>query len=343
MTAANTPLLPDTYVPIVKGKRAEFGAVESCSPNALVPLIEILNPASAMDDIVRAWPHQDHVSWIHSLNLNGDDESAFAGDIENLFAGLRATRCALPVITANEEATTLEAIQRVVAADGRGVVIRIEAEDLLDVTSSTISDLDSTLVALGLPRASADLVLDCGLLSGSAPVQAAVGEQCMRKLPNVTEWRSVVVAFAAFPAALADVVPVSSVTAISRDDAIAFSTLRAAVRERAISFGDYTVGVPTYSSVPFAPIPNIRYASDRSWHVHRGFQRRDPSTQYRSLARDVVAAAYYSGPAFSAGDQSISDVATGVSGPGNATTHLRAAISRHIHVVLDRLATLGEP
>ncbi|WP_422936568.1 beta family protein [Sinomonas sp. P47F7] len=56
-----------------------------------------------------------------------------------------------------------------------------------------------------------------------------------------------------------------------------------------------------------------------------------------------MAAPYYSGPRFSPGDRQIIDVASGASGPGNATTHLRAAMSRHLHVVLFRLATHGEP
>lgn len=77
--------------------------------------------------------------------------------------------------------------------------------------------------------------------------------------------------------------------------------------------------------------------------VHRGKERRDPSSQYRALARDLVAAPYYSGTTFSPGDQQIHDVASGASGPGNAMTHLRAGVSRHIHVVLERLASLGEP
>ena len=78
-------------------------------------------------------------------------------------------------------------------------------------------------------------------------------------------------------------------------------------------------------------------------HVHRAKERKSPSPQYIALAQDIVSATYYGGPSFSPGDQQINDVAKRFAGPGNATTHLRAATSRHLHLVLSRLASLGAP
>lgn len=342
MVSPGTQLPHDSYVPILKAKMAEYGAVESCTSERLVPLLEVIDPAAAETAIPRVWPRKGHAIWVHSLNFDDVEEAAFAAAVESLFAAIRTTTAAVPVITVTEGPDTLAAIGRILKVDGHGMVLRVEAEDVLDAAVNTSADIRATLDELSVAESDVDLVLDCGFVEGSPSVRAAIADQCLRKLPNLGAWRSVVVAFSAFPAAIADLVPTSSVRAIPRTDAAAFVVVRAGA-ERELVFGDYTIGVPTYASVPFAPIPNIRYASDDSWIVHRAKERKDPSTQYRALARDLVAAAYYSGPAFSPGDKQINDVATAASGPGNAMTHLRAGISRHVHVVLERLATLGEP
>mgnify|MGYP002387077547 FL=1 len=342
MSAPGTPLPSDVYVPILKAKMAEYGAIESCTSDRIVPLLEVIAPPVAEIAIPRAWPRKDHVIWLHSLNFDDVDEATFAASIESLFAALRPTSAAVPVITVTEGPDTLASVARIMKVDGRGVVLRVEAEDVLDAAANTAADIQATLDELRTNPTETDLVLDCGFVEGSASVRAAIADQCLQKLPNVNDWRTVVVAFSAFPAAVADFVPTSSVRALPRTDAAAFVLTHAGASRRLV-FADYTIGVPTYASVPFAPIPNIRYASDDSWIVHRAKERKDPSTQYRALARDLVAAPYYSGPTFSPGDKQIEDVATGASGPGNAMSHLRAGISRHVHVVLVRLATLGEP
>lgn len=110
-----------------------------------------------------------------------------------------------------------------------------------------------------------------------------------------------------------------------------------------MTYADYGVGVPTYADAPWAPIPNIRYALDGEWRVHRAHRRRNPSPQYVALAQALAAADYFAGADFSPGDAYIADVASGSGGPGNAGSYLRAAMSRHFHVVLESLATRGAP
>lgn len=342
MVAPSTPLPTSAYVPILKGKMAEYGALESCASEELVPLVEVTSPDTAHAAIKRAWAQRDRVIWLHSLNFGDLDEADFAEQIENLFATLRPDVSATPVITANEGPDTLAAVKRIIASDHRGVVLRVDAEDVLDDASDTTADIEATLSELGISPAQSDLILDAGLLDGSATVQAAVAGQCLALLPNLAEWRTVVVAFSGFPVPLSTVVPRSTVRAVPRTDAAAFATT-ARASKRPIVFADYTLGSPSYDSVPFTPIPNIRYAAGGEWIIHRAQERKGPGPQFRALAAAIVAAPYFSGPAFSPGDRQISDAASGAGGPGNPTTHLRAGISRHVHVVLERLATLGEP
>ncbi|QHC67413.1 hypothetical protein GSU68_13125 [Rathayibacter sp. VKM Ac-2759] len=341
MVSPNTSLPADTYVPILKGKRAELDAVSGAPSDRLVPLFEFLDPALTKDLLARAWANPSDVVWIQILNADGVEDAAFASSLTDLFASLRPDYLAVPVLTTTEEPNTLAAIAAIAATDGRGVSLRIDVEELVDENVNSSADINATLDGLALTVADVDLVLDAGLISGSATIRAAVVSQAIRELPE-TGWRSIVVSFSAFPPAVGEVVPKGTVVALPRTDAAAFVALRRST-DLELVYSDYAIGVPTYAAAAFTPIPNMKYASDNEWFVHRGTERRNPAPQYRALARAIVAATYYSGTAFSPGDQQISDVATETSGPGNATTHLRIAMSRHLHVVLSRLATLGAP
>lgn len=342
MVSPRTPLPPDAYVPILKAKRAELDAVSDAPSLKLVPLFEFLDPTTAKNLLARAWNNPDDVVWAQLLNADGLEDTAFASALTDLYDQLRkAAILAVPVITSTEEPDTLVAVASVLNADKRGVVLRIDVEDLIDENVDSSADIAATLDKLGTSAREVDLVLDGGLLKGSATIQAAIVGQAIRELPH-TKWRSMVSAFSAFPESVGQVVPKESVVALPRIDAAAFVLTRKSAAMPLV-YSDYATGVPTYGGAAFTPIPNIRYASDTEWYVHRGRERANPAPQYRSLARDIIAAPYYSGASFSPGDQQINDVASEISGPGNATTHLRAATSRHLHLVLSRLATLGEP
>lgn len=342
MVSPRTPLPIDAYVPILKGKRAELDAVSDAPSSRLVPLFEFLDPSTTKDLLGRAWNNPDDVVWVQLLNADGLDDAVFTGAITDFFDEVRLRGVlAIPVITAAEEPGTLAAVAYAVRTDGRGVVLRIDVEDLIDENVDSSEDIATTLDTLGVSVNEVDLVLDAGLLTGSATIQAAVVGQAITGLPQ-TNWRSMVVAFSAFPESIGEVVPKDSVVALPRVDAAAFALVRKS-SELPLVYGDYAVGVPTYGGAAFTPIPNIRYASGTEWYVHRAHERAKPSPQYRALARAIIVAPYYSGPAFSPGDRQINDVASEISGPGNATTHLRAAMSRHLHLVLSRLSTLGVP
>lgn len=343
MVSPNSALTPVSYVPILKAKRAELDALASCPPDNLVPLLEVIEPASAGEGIIKAWPHSGDVAWVQVLNADDADDSVFATVVDDLFAQLRAAGIAVaPVLTTAEEPATLAAIASIAAQDGRGAVLRIDVEDLIDPGANIAADVTATVAALRLTPDQVDVVADAGLLTGTPAVQSAVATQAVQALPSLQDWRTVVVSFSAFPALVSAVVPTQTVGAIPRTDASAFVATQN-VAPRPIVFGDYAIGVPTYGGAPFTPIPNMRYASDTEWYIHRAKERKQPSPQYRALANDIVSASYFSGIGFSPAEKWISDIAASTSGPGNATTHLKIGMSRHLHVVLSRLSTLGAP
>lgn len=344
MVNVNCSLPNRAYVAVLKAKQGELLAVQTTTPESFVPLLEV-SAAEKATAVSRAWPHSDHVVWVHPLNVTGIDEEVWANEVERTLTDLHsAETAAVPVVTSNEDAAVLEVVRTAVARDGRGLVIRLDCEDALETGRDGLAaEINDVLGACRVAATDCDVVIDAGLVDGGPAVQASVVSTVLANLPNPDIWRSVVVAFSAFPASVGDIVARESVGSIPRTDAASFAQLLRTWNGRALTYADYGVGVPTYADVPFAPIPNIRYALDDEWRIHRARERRNPSPQYVSLARDLASTDYFAGAAFSPADAYIANVANGSDGPGNAMTYLRVAMSRHFHVVLASLATRGVP
>lgn len=345
MVHVGTSLSSRTYVAVLKAKQGEMLAIQTTPPDSFVPLLEV--PASdKAAAVVRNWPHTSDVIWVHPLNVTGIEDQAWANEVRQIFQTLAdEQRAALPVVTTNEDASVLEVVRSVVARDKRGLVVRLDCEDALEAGRDGLaSDLDDVLQSCDATAKNCDLVVDAGLVDGGPAMQASVVSLVLSNLPHTDQWRSLVVAFSAFPEAVGTIVAPGTVGSIARTDSASFAHLASSWTTRQLTYADYGVGVPTYADAPWAPIPNIRYALVGEWRVHRALRRRDPSPQYVALAQQLAAADYFAGADFSPGDAYISSVANGSSaGPGNAGSYLRAAMSRHFHVVLDSLATRGAP
>jgi hypothetical protein len=345
LVAANTPLTDQSYVAILKAKQAELLAIQTTPSESFVALLEV-PAAEKAAAVVRAWPHNSDIIWIQPLNVTGMDDDVWHADVEQTFQVLRdGGKAVVPVVTTSEYGSVLNVVRDVVTHDQHGLVIRLDCDDALEAGRDGLTtDLENVLDATGTTFGDCDVVIDAGLVSGGgAAVQASVATTVLSALPRASEWRSLVVAFSAFPELLGNVVAPDSVGSIPRTDAAAFTHLTTNWDVRPLTYADYGVGVPTYADVPYAPIPNIRYALDGEWRVHRARTRSNPSPQYVSLAQALAASDYFAGADFSPGDKYIADVANGSDGPGNAASYLKAAMSRHFHVVLHSLATRGVP
>lgn len=341
--SGSNPASP-AYVAILKAKQGELLAVQSTPPDNFIPLLEVIDPTKA-NSLQRAWPHSGHVAWLQSLNLDGLAGPDWAMLVRAMFDGLRAAgSAAVPVVTLDEPQDLHLVIRDATQVDARGLVVRVDCADALEEPPADLRlTVDATLTACGVVPSDCDLLLDAGLVDGAAAVQAGAAGAALDALPHIDAWRSIVVAFSGFPENVGDRVQPSSVASLPRTDAAAFNHLSARWTRGQLVFSDYAVGVPTYADVRWSPIPNIRYAVQDTWIVHRAATRSNPSPQYVQLAKDVAAASYFSGPTFSPGDRYIYDVAIGGDGPGNAGSYLKAAMSRHFHVVLESLATRGVP
>lgn len=349
MSAPNTTLGADCYVPILKSKQGELGAIStvgSSSLSQLQPLVEVreCSPKQAAA-LAAAWPHAQDTLFVHPLNVDANDDSSWVGDITQLFDALRSTGVpAIPVITLDAEPVIVTAISQICALDGRGVCIRVDSEEAALARPVVFTqEVDQLLSDLGLPPEKCDLLVDVGLVRNSIVARVTTAEAALRVVPYLNVWRNVICGFSAFPESLGDVAPPGAITPIVREDAAAWTAVASRNPPRLPIFADYAIGNPFYADVPWAPIPSIRYAYSDSWIIHRGATKQNRSAQYRQLTSNLVAASHFAGSAFSPGDEYFADVAAGSVGPGNPMTYVRAGTSRHLACVLDRLATIGVP
>src|SRR5699024_8782174 len=141
MVAANTSLPDESYVPILKCKMGELGAAESCLLDTVVPLFEVRDPEASATKLLKAWPAASGVAWIHSLNLSGADEQEFAESVSTLFTLLQTEMLAVPVITTSESSAMLRTVAEIVSVQDRGVVLRLEPEELLATPEATWSGI----------------------------------------------------------------------------------------------------------------------------------------------------------------------------------------------------------
>lgn len=348
MVLANVALGPDCYVPILKCKQGELGALAWATGQdrtRLVPLVEVRDGVRQASAFAAAWNDPMSVAFVHPLNIDDADEAAWEGVVQDVFDTLRtAGQSVLPVVTTDDPAGLVTVIAAVCALDSRGAVVRLDAESVALAPPAALAvEVAHLLAGLGLSEAECDLVVDVGLVRDSAVARVTTAEAALRAVPAIADWRSVVVAFSAFPESIGDLVAPSSVGQLLREDAQAFATLIARGPARDLVYSDFAIGTPFYADIPWAPIPAIRYAADAYWFVHRGATKANRSPQYVALAADIVHAGHYAGATASGGDRYLSDVATGHDGPGNPTTYVRCGTSRHLACVLDRLATLGVP
>lgn len=346
MVSPNRTASANCYVPILKSKQGELGALEWTDGPArslLLPLVE-LSEVSRAQTVANSWGN-DEAILIQPLNVGGEDEKSFNEWVKEVFGVFRSeTVAAVPVVSVEDDRSTLQEIGRVVAQDQRGMGIRVDADEIALATQAVVaSALEGIFEVVAVGPEDTDLVLDCGLVRESVVSRVASAEAALSVLPWRDRWRNLVVAFSAFPEGLGDVAAKGATTPIARDDALAFTAMLGRFPKRVPVYGDYGIGTPFYNDIPWAPIPAIRYTDADQWQIVRGTSRHDRNAQYVALAAEVCGSAYFSGPGFSPGDQYLADVASGSGGPGNPMTYVRAGTSRHLAVVLDRLASLGVP
>jgi hypothetical protein len=357
----------DHYVPILKAKDGEYGALETLSPavrQAMTPLLEIPpidwdymadRPKKTIDQhlkkvgqkIERAWGQHRHLFvdlplWIPESERMSNGEHP----LEYIFNSLRMRGIeASPVVDLLRPDEYLSACRNIITRDGRGACVRLHREDLVDFDN--VDDaVAGVLENIGAVVQDADLVFDLQGLTPDEPMDmdadGLIG--LLDRLPKVDQWRTFTVTATSFPRNLTGLPP-SEFSLVPRGE---WNLWKCLIRNknritRLPTFGDYGVSHPEPPEVDpriIRPSASIRYTHNTYWLVPKGRNLRDHGyDQFHEVCRMLIQRAEYAGRQFSWGDQYIDDCAAERVGTGNLTTWRKVGTSHHVVFVVRQLAS----
>lgn len=356
------------YVPILKGKEGEYGALQELSASAksnIVPLIEVISipwdfdndvPAKTIDDhlkpvgqkIARSWgvdrPLFIDPYWIDETERMADGRHPVTFIFEE---GRNKSLLAIPVTGLRRGADYQAAVKDVIRDDNRGVCIRLENEDFEDLLGLGGS-LDSLLVFLGISKADADLLLDFrDLTANQTSTVSLAAQSIVSLLPGINDWRSLIFAASGFPATMPGP---STTTTVPRAE---WSVWEGLVKHRhrlprLPTFGDYGISHPD----PLDDVDprnmrlsaSIRYTTDTEWLILKGRGlRKFGFAQFHDLSKTLIARPEYKGATYSWGDGYIEECAGRTKNPGSLSTWRKVGTNHHLTLVSEQVAKLRAP
>lgn len=345
-----------SYVPILKGKAAEYAACASAAPSAIAasrPLFEVVPSRGPAADLtafangLSGWPR----NVVLSVDTGYFDQTAAVGPAgegpvltvarDLLARGIKSR----PVFRLNDDPFVLAEIGAAAALNGNGACLRLGSEEEYpdaDDVNPVIKDL---LLATNLELAQVHLLIDMWEVSTSRDVQAAtpIALDCLQWAHSMGTWASVTLAAGAFPAQISSF-PKGVATPVHRYDAELYVTVIGKTPALVPDFGDYAINHPRLPGAPgFAPLPNLKYTNGMDWQVWREDRTLPGNQSFFTLCARVVASSHWLGSTYSDGDANIDRCARSQGGAGRALEWLRYGGNHHITHVTDRLANLGAP
>lgn len=351
---------PQHYVPILRWKEAERGALSQLDAYDLIhltPLIELI-PENFVRNNKRL-PNDTAMYWVGGQLTQCWDERPIYIDLLNLPPNLvpQTEKCLallaeyagffrlslIPVTRLRRESSYNIEVRNVVERMNQGACLRLTLEDVHSATlDQSVSDL---LSQLNLKYNEMDLLVDCQTIDSSL----SKFEDLCRLIPNIDKWRNFVVTGGAFPKDLSayrknEQHSIQRREWISwRDQAVARSS-----DTRLPNFSDYTIqharhparrpGRMRYSA-------SIRYTIEDSWVIMRGenvFRKGGPGFhQYPDLAIMLCDLPQYCGERYSSGDHYIKEISLQTTETGAAPQWLQAGINHHMTFVARQLASLN--
>jgi hypothetical protein len=337
------------YVPILKGKRAEFPSLGSLgSKDRITPLMEAI-PSKPVTQIPQGmasqWP-TDQPYFIDFLFFDDVDEDTApeSHPLTVCFADVaRRNQVAVPATGLARSPSYQAAVRSIAALHKTGVLIRLTPDDFEDV-GELESALDAIPGLFSIDRNSIDLLIDLGsLVNVTAGTVAQIHRANIDLIPSLDEWRTLTVASSAFPLGLSSLVR-DQWNPSPRIDWHGWRQIVTAPKRpnRLPSFGDYAIAHPDLPPEGQATIlAQLRYATEDTWLIWKGRNAiQHGYDQFFAICSDLVQRPEYRGRDFSWGDAEIAQKATSVGSSGNAETWRRIGTNHHVETVLDQLSNL---
>ena len=344
------------YVPILKGKRAEFPALGALKSNKLVtPLMEAV-PSADPDEIPRRmaakakWPTEKPY-FIDFFFLDDEDDittpASSKHPIRVCFEEVaKKKQTAIPVTGLSRSPGYQSGVQQVVAEQKRGVAVRLVPDDFEEGSDDLEATLNALLKLFKVKANEVDLIIDAGSVSASSGgAVAQMYRASVDLIPHVEDWRTLTTAASAFPLGLAQLIR-DKWNVWNRHEWRGWKQLVTGKipPSRMPAYGDYTIATPELPPSGRATIlAQLRYAIADSWLIWKGgnvFKHPKKFGQFFDICKDLVKKSEYRGKNFSDGDSEIQQKAANLGSSGNAERWRQIGTNHHIETVLEQIANL---
>lgn len=355
------------YVPILKAKEGEFGALSDLDLHVrslVTPLLEIPGipydyvndrPARTLDAHVGGIAEKIKANWGDGrpvyIDFSAHSAEQHLADgrhaLDLILAEAQAVNVhTIPVVYPSDSDSALAAVARFAAPTGMGACIRLTVDDFneeIDVEDRVGGLLDR----LNLSASETDLILDLKEIGSELSRAVLLVRAIIAGTPEVSSWRRVILAGSSFPEDLRDV-DASTTRTLPRSEWELWQALHRRVERlprRDIVYADYGITHPALKDIDprlMTMSASIRYTGRDEWVLIKGRNvRQHGFDQYFALCESLVKHPAYSGREFSWGDGYIATTAEGTTGPGNATTWRKVGTNHHITLAAIQLANLN--
>jgi hypothetical protein len=367
------------YVPILKWKRAEQGALFDLSENKkdiLMPLIELVMPKPRSETVKKGEPPKPPKSFEEKYaevieSFKSKRISEIPAEIEEvwkkrpifldfslLYPEVRfdafnqiAKECAnrsmgvVPVFNIDDDESFKASALKLHLEDGADLCIRLTAINLtnIDLLNWHLKKYLS-LVEEGSSR----IYLLIDLKENDRPADYMLAVERSQDIIGLQKWEGLIIACGSFPVDLSDCKRDKDNHLPRQDwlnwqDAITRLTLK-----RALTFADYGIRCPIYiEQYQFLePTASVKYTIRDSWWVVKGEKRK--YEHFLAAAKQIATNERYFGADFSSGDTYIQEKSLhfdiyaldpSVKGTGTTELWLKAGMNHHLSLVADQLST----
>lgn len=346
---------PTHYVPVLKVKRGEKGALQRISPvlrPQITPLLEIVewrrsNKPSLSGHLDTAF--KDLAKSLHGYPPCFLDarELAPQGQVAAQEVFKRAVGAGIPFIPVTGVSARAD-VSAALDSRERGLAIRLTRFEF--EAGELSSSLPEFMARHDVGFEDTDLILDLGPVEDMvADGVARLATQFLGDVPRPESWRNLIVSASAFPKSMG-VVDRHSHAFVERTDWLAWKRLRKdGPLVRVPTYSDCAIqhpaGVEGFDPVRMQVSATVRYALSNSWLLIKGesTRRRRPSVQFPWLAKQLVYGHlrdHFRGKPHCEGCASIKAAADGQPGLGSAEVWRRIGTVHHISEVTRSLRSL---
>lgn len=359
------------YIPILKWKRAEQGALESLAEENkknITPLIQFVMPKQKPQDtlesvvtkfkkllplipdrIIEVWgksPIFVDFSLLFTTELKIDSIKSI------LMAGNKKQAIFIPVVHLNDDAEIKDTVCSLANEIKSGLCLRLVCSDFSDLTKLN-SDIADFISKNKIDKNNVDLLVDIKELEGDGGKYKKYFE-LSQNIVDLLKWRTFIFSGSAFPKDLSQC-KIDEENLIPRVEWRKWKELYSNESvQRKPSFSDYTIQYPIYEEISqfFHPTSSIKYTLDEDWLIMKG--KRQKFELYLASAAELIKDNRYYGENFSSGDKHIAEKAkhfpkymeeknkgVDIKGTGSTETWLVAGINHHMTVAATQIANLS--